>query len=1211
MGYNKSMPNLGMTSDWITKLYCDSQNNIWACTWEGTLTLINKEQQIFKSWKQIGASINFFENSPFSFHESLDRKYWVGLWGKGVIKFSLTDDFQLKEEKHYNQQISNQRIEAENIIYDIDIDSQNDIWLGTPNGVVHILGANSNSPHFFKFSSRDSGHTPQYEAFSVLCDNSGLIWAGTLVGVNILDPFSKIFTPYSIPTVSESIISQTVTAFTYDPWGRLLVGVRSYGFGSYNLQTKQFVPFNQLEPYKKLNPELNTINCFLWDKDGYLWLGTRYLGVIKLDLRTGQSVEINKTNKQFDFEGEQVYDIVQDHAGYVWVGTDKGLYKIIHYSPVGLSNFSIVKYQNDTLTQTSISSDHVSKIIEDANLNIWVGTFDKGLNRLTSGTNTHIPALFKHYGFQSREESEITSNQIVTFYKDNNGTLWIGTAGGGLLKYSYQSDSFEPIEDANNTIEDAIFSITEDADSNLWIATNKGLVRIGFEAQKPVYSTFKQTNGLQSNNFVKNAVYRDKEGNIYFGGNKGFNYFSPKNIKPNPYVPPVAITEIKISNQLFPTPENGQPLELQRSENSFSVTFSALSYSQASGNKYATRLEGVDNEWRYTDATMRTVTYANLKPGTYTLYYTAANSNGLWNARPRQLTIVIHPAVYETWWAFTLYFVLISSTLGYITYKERKTNKIKQALEIEHIEHEKSEKLLDFKKQLFANVSNEFITPLNILHVYIEKWRQAKTTPSSQDLVLAQRNINRLIRYNQQFMYYSSAEFDRISLSISAHNFNEFINDVCGNFDPLMEKKDIQFIKHVNIAMPNAWFDIEKLDIILYNLLAHSIKSCPDHGTIELDIKSLQVNSSDFMQFHIHHSHIDLKDVPPDAPSSDGKNNLLDYFGIGFAITKQMIELHHGELQITRQPAQDTTYSFSIPVSKSAYPPACITPANKLKNKNIDYLKNQLTIEEDILTSLKNFTKDLSELPTIIIIEQDTDLRKVLKNNLSQFFNIKEAQNGQAGFTYLLNHSIDLVIVDAEMPGLSGIDICKKLRSTPQKMHIPLILLSGQASENERTMSYKFGADSYIPKPFNINTLLSRIQNLIEKKQPTPVPLMQGKATFEKAHQIPSDDKFLNEVKEVVEKNLADPSFNVKQLASELNISNSMLYRKLSDSIQLNPNAFIKKIRLMKATELLESSEMSISEIAYSCGFSDVSYFGYAFKKDFGIPPTSYQRNLK
>ena len=1198
--FNKEDTRMGMTSEWITKIYCDSQNNIWISTWEGNLIIINPKKNIFKTYEGIDNQVIFSENTPYAICETNDNKYWLGLWEKGLICISLDQDYNIKTEGRHNN------ISSDNITYDIDIDPNGTLWLGTTNGVIQIKKPLNETPEFSSITatSSESSNTPQYEAFSILCDDNDFVWAGTLTGVYLSNPYSQHFTTYKIPINSKKLLSQAATAFTKDPNNNLLIGLRGYGFGKYSFTDKRFVPYTSMPEYQKLTPDLNTINCFLWDTDGFLWLGTRYLGLIKYDPLTGSSIEISQDNTAYNFEAESVVDLMQDHLGNIWAGTEKGLYKIIKHYPAGLENFSLISYKHKNDDPNSISSNLISKIIEDNNHQLWVSTFDKGINLLKTSLEAHFPAQFEHAGSDHPRFLNVPQ-QISTMHKGHDGTIWLGTTGGKLLKKTPDNINFSQVKEVDNIIGEAIFSIIEDDNSILWIASSLGIIRLSLKENKVSYSVFPKSEQLLNNNFIRNACYKGKDGKIYLGGNRGFNAFYPDSVKSNPSIPPVAITNIKHGNQIIKTPSNNAPLIINHNSNTLSFTFSALSYASPENNNYIIKLEGVDNDWRYIRSSIREITYANLKPGEYTLRYNASNNNGLWRPQPRSLRVIVKPAYYETGWAISLYFGIILSTLLYIIIKERKTHKIMRELEIEHIEHEKSENLLDFKKQLFANISNEFITPLNVLNVYMENWKNLRSSPPQQDLLLAQRNINRLIRFNKQFLYYSTAESDQIPLNITVENLNNFTSDVCDNFGLLMSKKEILFTRDIQIN--EACFDTDKLDIILYNLLTLALKDTSYKGFISIQAHSVNKNDTDYAQFIITHNHLQLNDVP-DVLLTDESEYMTGNIGIGLAITKQMIELHRGEIKFSTN-NNERVITFNIPISQNAYQDIN-TENGKITKEDIGFLKNKLEIEEEVLVNLRNLVKESDEKSIITIIDPDQDLRRILKKQLSPFFNVKEFSNAQTGLKNILKQTPDLIISDtlSSYP-LTGKDLCKEVKKSGSNKVIPFIMLSGQPSENERAICYKAGADSYIAKPLDINTLLVRVQNLINQKNSFKEDKPVRNDAFSKTI-TKGKDKFLNEIKTSVEKNISNPNFGVGDLASELNISNSMLYRKLTNSINLSPNMFIKKMRLIKAVELLEETTLNVSEISGECGFSDISYFGQTFKKEYGVSPSTYRRNF-
>ena len=473
---------------------------------------------------------------------------------------------------------------------------------------------------------------------------------------------------------------------------------------------------------------------------------------------------------------------------------------------------------------------------------------------------------------------------------------------------------------------------------------------------------------------------------------------------------------------------------------------------------------------------------------------------------------------------------------------------------------------------------------------------------------MAQRNINRLIRFNKQFLYYSATDSEKIELNIKMGNINLLTSNVCENLNLLMDKKKIQFSKDIQAKESETWFDNDKLDIILYNLLSLALKDTAEKGSINIQVHSTNKDNEEYAAFKITHNYMKLSDITNEL-SNDTIAHLSGNINIGLAITKQMIELHRGQLEFSTH-KNERSISFKIPTSYKAYQDLNPVITNN-HHENINYLKNKLEIEEEVLINLKNLSKETDIKSTIIIIDPDHDLRRILKQQLSAFFRVKEFSNTQTGLKNILKQAPDLIISDTfSTQRFTGLDLCKEIKKSLIHAFIPVIMLSGQASENERALCYKAGTDSYIVKPIDINTLLIRVQNLIKQKI-TKVESVPMQSTLFTKIMNKEKDTFLNEIKTTVDKNIADPHFGVNDLAKELNISKSMLYRKLTNSINLSPNLFIKKIRLLRAIQLLEETSLNISEISEQCGFNDISYFGHTFKKEYGVSPSSYRQNFQ
>lgn len=1206
--YNILRQEAGMNSNWITNIYIDKNNNVWISSWKGALTKINQVTGQIKSWTKKDIPLDIPHFSPFSMVEGKNNDYWLGLWDGGLINFSLQNDSLIICNHLTNRE--NKNSIAGNIIYDLAFDKDSNLWVGTPYGLTLIKNYDHTASDFFQFRNDiPYCHISHNEAHSILCDNSGLMWVGTSGGgVNKIDNKIKLFTPYNIPDISISNQSQSVSAFTNSPNGQLLIGVRSIGFGAYNLTQKSFTHYLHLPEFKNLPEDINTVNCFHWDHQGNLWLGTRYMGLIKINPKTGQYLIINKTSDKYDFHSREIFDIHEDHLGYIWIGTENGLYKIVPFEPLGFSNFSILCYQNNPADPQSLSSNRISKILEDKDENLWVATFDHGINRLVSNIRNHYPLIFERY--MANNETGLITDYIITLFEDANKHLWVGSGGGGLFRWETSEKKFTPFN--AHVSGSIIYNIEQDTQKNLWIATNLGLTRMTINNNQVKSNYFLQENGLQSNIFNKGASFMDNNGHLFFGGNKGFNYFDPLKVKPDSFIAPVVITDIRVMGESVQnTSTCEKPLVLNHLNNNISITFAALSFSQPENNKYSVQLEGFENRWRIIDANMRTLNYANLKPGRYTLKIKGSNSQGHWNPVAQQLFIKVNKAPYKTWWAFTLYFVLFVCIIFLIFRMERKNQQVRHALQIEYIERQKSEKLNTFKQELFANISHEFLTPLNILSCLIDDWRHLRNAPAGKDLSLAERNINRLNRLNRQFLYYSKSEVEQLPLSVESDYLGNFVQNIYDNFTPLSRKKHINF--HCDIKAPDSpvWFDHEKLDIVLYNLLSNAFKFTPKEGSVELNL-TLVTEDKQAQAFFtvkdsgkgISHEKIDLifKRFQSFHSMSENGNG----FGIGLALSKSMIEAHKGTLKIDSIPEKGTSISFSIPVNKNAFSKNEIVTEN-MESSSQSFMQPEI-IEEETLLRLKNLQNTFDEKPTVMVVEDNSDLRKIIKGNIENIFSVLEAPNGVTAYEMAVNKKPDIIISDIVMPAMDGLQLCQKIKNNHTTSHIPFILLTAKSSDAEKAEGYRAGADSYMAKPFNLNTLLARMEALLEQQKRNFNRFEKQKTTAPANQILAKDDAFLHKAKQVIERNLSNPDFSVKFLAGEVAMSNSMLYRKISDLLHINPNTFIRKTRMLKAAEMLEEGNLTISDIAINCGFKDVSYFGVTFKKEFGITPSQYQK---
>ncbi|GAO28061.1 ligand-binding sensor domain-containing protein [Geofilum rubicundum] len=454
--YNLSDGVSGMNSDWITHLYQDSFNRIWVGSWKGALTLIDQKTNQVRSWSASYFDLDIPHFSPFSLVENEKGDFWLGLWEGGLVHLTLLGD-SLAVRQHLMPPSSGL---ISDVIYDLIIDHNENLWVGTPFGLDLMTDPDSRQPGYRLFKNAPGIHQISHdEAYTLLCDASGLIWVGTSGGgVNILDDKVQLFSPLSLPEVSPNFQSQSVTAFTKAPNNDLLIGVRSLGFGRYHVDNQSFVQYTSLPEYDGLPADINTVNCFYWDGSDHLWLGTRYMGLIKYDPASGRSVVINKDVSEYDFAAREISVIHPDHLGNLWVGTENGLYKMVQYDPNNFLGFNILHYEHMADNPKSLSSNRISAILQDHNDTLWIATYDHGINKLVSDIRTHFPLVFERISASDKARNGLITDNINTLFEDRDHHLWIGSGGGGLFKRANSDHHFVSYDPTYREISSTIYN---------------------------------------------------------------------------------------------------------------------------------------------------------------------------------------------------------------------------------------------------------------------------------------------------------------------------------------------------------------------------------------------------------------------------------------------------------------------------------------------------------------------------------------------------------------------------------------------------------------------------------------------------------------------------------------------------------------------------------------------------------------------------------
>lgn len=679
------------------------------------------------------------------------------------------------------------------------------------------------------------------------------------------------------------------------------------------------------------------------------------------------------------------------------------------------------------------------------------------------------------------------------------------------------------------------------------------------------------------------------------------------------------ITDIKIFNHSFSNlpvelqqkispvmPTYTSKIELPHKYNNFSIEFAALTYKNPELNRYAYRLQNFDRDWQYTDADRRFAYYNNLPSGTYTFQLKATNENGEWSGYVRELTVVVLPPFWATWWAYLLY-VIIVSVIGVSIYRTAKNRiLLRNALRLREIEKAKAEELNHAKLQFFTNITHELLTPLTIISATVDELKTQ--APSHNDLyTVMNSNIQRLIRLLQQILEFRKAETGNLKLRVSPGDIAAFVKNAAESFQPLVKKRKIHFSFLCDPESMIGYFDMDKLDKILYNLLSNAAKYNKEDGFIQVSL-SYDETDKDFILLKI-------KDNGKGISKEKQKNLFKRFYegdyrkfntigtGIGLSLTKDLVELHGGTISVESEVDHGTEFMVRIPIERSYY------DEEQIDDEAISLMQNPVNYEDTQEDADVETQEVTIKANTILLVEDNGELLHLMTKLLSREYNVFTAQNGKEGIAVLEKEDVDLIVSDVMMPEMDGIEFCKYVKGHLEMSHIPMILLTAKNKEEDRAEAYEIGADAFISKPFNLTVLHARIRNLLKYKERMARDF-KNQIVFEvkDLNYTSLDEDFIQRAIHCVNNHLEDPNFDQAQFADEMRTSKSTLYKKLKSLAGLNTSSFIRNVRLKAACRIMEEkgTNVRVSELAYAVGFNDPKYFSSCFKKEFDMLPSEY-----
>lgn len=1173
----------------------DLKGKIYIGGVNGTIWLydsVNQQSRIFCTHRAEQISKIFYDDSSI----------WVAYSWSGLDHVG----FQGNLIAHYGSNPGDLNKINHNRVRDIYKDETGRIWISTYKGISLI-----DHGEIINLLPKEISGLPYNSVYKIFRDSKNGIWMGTWSGgLAYRSNFDNQFVHFRKEQSDSERDDEFVSSFAEKTDGTILIGTE---FGNLNKLDRKSNKIINIPFITEKGKKIENIKSLLFDKKSEtLWVGTFLDGLWQMK----KDEPVLRLLNKFSDPRISIYALAKSDSG-IWIGAfGNGLY---HYNS---TSGNMKKYSTTANDTNSITNNQIRAILVDKNKTIWVGT-SNGLNNLNPETG-----LFKRYTYQANAKNCISNDEILSLCQDHTGNIWIGTSGGGINKYDQNTSSFETYRTENGLIGDDVYGIQEDKDGKLWISTENGISNI--DPAQSNFRNFYREDELKGNQFNPGASFLTSSGEILFGNTKGFTLFAPELMKTNPYAPKIILTSLSINNipvnnhsvatPLKKTLRTESILKLDYDQNSLTFNFVANNFLLPNKNRFKYRLVNYDSKW--VDAgTQNFAAYTKIPPGNYVFEVIACNNDNLWNKVPVKLKISISPPIWLSFYAYAIYFIVMTLIFYFIRKEVLGRQRFKKELLLERLVHESDTLVHEMKLRFFTNISHEFRTPLTLIsspvNFLLAKFNFEPIV--REHLLSVQRNSNRLQRLINQLIDIRKLELGKAVFHPRNTDLVSLCRDIIGCFE--MEAKD----KHINLSFNtesekiNLLLDPEKADKIFFNILSNAMKFTNENGTITITVyttHSAEFTEEDFVvgdQIIGNMVCVEFSDNGPGITSDDikliferfeqGKNHQSSGTGIGLHMSNEYTRMHNGNIRVKSKIGSGSVFTVSFPLTEGV---DRSIEMSKQQDSNL-HIKHNETLKEAQRTPLAN-----DKTFTILIIEDNYELRNYLKNLLSLEYKIITAPNGKQGLETAFTIIPDLVLTDVMMPQMDGFEVCSKIKNDILTSHIPVILLTALNEPEKQIGGFKTGADAYITKPFDENILLAQIENLILSRARLRAVFSVSDTEWAKEMELLSSDRILiDKATAIAEKHLNDKTFVVDHLAVKLGISTSSLYRKLKALTNQSPTEFIRYIRLKKAIRLMNEGNTNIDEIGYAIGFNSHSYFTSSFKKQFGKTPSDYLIDLK
>lgn len=1255
-----------LSSDEALELYEDKEGLLWIGTHGGGLNLFDRENERFIHFRHDPTDPNSLSSdnirSMAEDRRSKGSVIWLGTTN-GLDRF----DYSKNKFTHYKHDPKDKNSLSNNRVNAIEVSPSSELWLGTANGLDRFDPESGQFTHYL----HDPLDPNSLSNNNILClreDSFGDLWIGT--GDNVINRLissptdlsngndgtashSKEHIPGQMPVFvhyrhepsnpySLSSSSQILDIYE-DKAGSIWISHRRGGIDKFDRNMARFSNYRRI-PGNSNSLSHDMVFDIYEDPAGILWVATQGGGLNKIDRERGgythyvrdpeNSISIGSnylqkiypdpdspgtlwigatnglyrfisTEERFIryFKSGSVYDIAKDRYGIFWLGTrGKGIYKL------NIRDRTFTNYRHDPADINSLSSDYVNTIHVDhseADTVIWVAT-EAGLTRIDTRKE-----VFKQYHFNPADSSSISHFIAYTTHEDKAGDLWIGTPLD-ISRFDKETEKFTRYKPVSDILSPHLWTVAEDNHGILWWGSRNGLWR--FDPKTGLFKRFTVDDGLQGNTLFSKPFFNNRTGELFVGGEGGLTSFYPNQIKDNPTIPPIILTSFKIFNketELDTIITHKKELMLTHDQNVFSLRYAALNYINSGKNLYSYKMDGFDKDW--VEAGNKTdVTYTNLNPGEYTFRVKGSNNDGVWNETGTSIGVTIAPPFWKTWWAYTLYILVIGASLYGAWRATLARARTLDEVKLRSLEAEKLQELDQLKSRFFANISHEFRTPLTLILGPIDKMlTHFKDSEWGQDLTLMKKHARRVLDLVAQLLDLSRLEADRMKLQASRQNIVFVLKGLVQSFASMADRRNIALTFNTAPEEIQAYVDKDAIVKIMNNLLTNAFKFTQAGGKIQ--VHGTTKRESDLSTEG--ELNIAISDTGIGIPA-DRIDQIFDRFyqvdssetregegtGIGLALTRELVELHKGCIEVESKESEGTTFTIRLPLGRAHLSTQEIVEASAAQEEDASV---DLTIREEEEKSAPPTTR--KSLPLLLIVEDNADVRSYIRSYLDEEFRCIESRDGEEGLKQAIKRIPDLILSDIMMPKMDGIEFCERIKTDERTSHIPVILLTAKADMDSKLEGLETGVDDYLAKPFEAAELQVRIRNLIEQRRRLREQFGRETVLHPKDITVTStDERLLQRALDAVERHMSDDTYSVEEFSKEVGMSRANLHRKLRALTNHSASEFIRTLRLTRAAQLLKQNFGSVSEVAFEVGFSNPTYFSKCFRAQFGKQPSKY-----